>query len=324
MKQKTKIFALLAVILLVTVAFGDLHSFVRGDTIFGDGFECPPNAAPSTFSAWTSSASSVADISIESSTVNSGSYACEMTGFGSGGYGYVSESFTGVTTLCMRTFLYLSADLEPGTQLSYLLYALGGTYNYHMDLYRNSGGTYSWEVVDSGGADYAIGGITFSLNTWHWIERDIESGTAGSLTAYFDNGYPIFSETGLSLGNFITSARVEASGAYSGNIYFDDVVFASSYIGNGPDLSPTPTPGPTATPTPIPTPTHSPIPTSTPTPTPVATPTPTPTPTVTPTPTPTPTSYSYSNSCSDSYSYSNSNGDTYSYSNSNIYSYPNS
>lgn len=124
MKQKTKIFTFLIVTLLVTVAFVDLHSSIVGATTYlSDGFECPPNTAPSTFTAWTSSASSGASISIESSIVNSGSSACEITGFGSGGFGYVSRSLSGVTTLCLNTYLYLSADLSTGSKLSYLLYA---------------------------------------------------------------------------------------------------------------------------------------------------------------------------------------------------------
>ena len=139
-------------------------------------------------------------MSIESSIVHSGNYACEITGFGSGGYGYVSESINGVTTLCLETYFYLSADLATGTQLSYLLYALDGTTNYHMDLFRNSDGTYSWEVGEGGSSPYGSEGTSVALNTWHWIELDIvESATAGSLTAYFDNGYPIILRTGLSL-----------------------------------------------------------------------------------------------------------------------------
>jgi hypothetical protein len=301
MKQKTRVFAFLIVVLLVTVAFVNLHSpLVRATTFFSDGFECPPNTAPSTFSAWTSSASNKPTISIESSIVNSGSYACKITGFGTGGYSYLSESITGVGTLCLRTYLYLSADLALGTKLSYLLYAIGGTYNYHLDLYRNSDGTYSWGVDVDGGLSYGVGGTTFTLNTWHWIELDIvESATTGSLTAYFDNNSPVFSKTGLNLGtNAITSAMVAASGAYSGDVYFDDVVFANAYVG-GPNLRPTPTatPIPTSTPTstptpyPISTPTVTPIPTATPTssPTPATSPTPTPTPSQSPTPTSTPT-----------------------------------
>ncbi len=206
-------------------------------TYFSDGFES------GNLSAWTlPSSDSTGSATVESTLVNSGSYALAINN-ASGQYAYVYTALPSAQAQTFTRFYFrYSSNVIGGTQLA---------------IARNNNGGNAWEVdynANRHGLDFyfwsATGGIysifspsnALSPNTWYGIELQDFQTTTGHAQAWL-NGTSIGS-VDADLSTSTPYARLMLFDSAPGTIYLDDVIASNVYNGTiapsaGANLNPT-------------------------------------------------------------------------------------
>ena len=188
---------------------------------FSDGFESGD------FSAWDSTTGSP---SVQSSVVNSGSYAMSATGTSNV---YAQKTFTDQTIVYIRFYARWTAldDTADGTRP---LRVLGND---------GSSGLFVVRVQTSGISFYNVYGTnigwhkystTMNTNQWHCIEVKIKGGSDGEYRLWLD-GTEVITLTGQDNSGMPDVDAIQVGltkySVTSTTVYIDDVVVADTYIG---------------------------------------------------------------------------------------------
>jgi hypothetical protein len=196
---------------------------VTSGTYFTDGFESGD------FSKWTiPSSDSTGQKTVETSVVNSGTYAAQFT-IASGQYAYIYTALPAAESLTYTRFYFQFTSMAGGTEL-----AMG----------RNNNGTNAWEIDydnnlkgldiyfwDGKGGIYSLSTSANALtaNTWYSIEIEDNQSTSGVGQAWL-NGTSI-GTVNADLSTTTPYSRLMLFDATAGTVYWDDVIVSNSYNG---------------------------------------------------------------------------------------------
>ncbi len=190
---------------------------------FSDSFESGD------FSHWTNGASGTGAATVQTTVVNKGTHAAQLTNT-AGQTAQVATTFTGAPALTYTRFFYRFASLSTTT-----LIALGQDSGGHNQwiMYYDSGrqglDIYFW---NGAGARYDVYSNTnvMSANTWYSIEVETNQATSGHGEVWL-NGTSIGSFNG-DLSQTQSYGKLILDNEVTGSAYFDDVVVSNGY--NGP------------------------------------------------------------------------------------------
>ena len=197
-------------------------------TIFEDGFESGD------FSAWTGTDGSP---SVQSSVVNSGSYAMQVDALYDAWVGVYKDVGTQTTTFFRAYVRFTSVPDADGERLRFM--HLGTTTSkrtfVQIRYVTDHVEWQLWEYDDGANWHSASSSTpTFNANQWYCVEvKRYCAGGTGEVRLYVD-GTEIASITGLDNDAYTTSRiACEAYGAsgWYPTVYYDDVVVADTYIG---------------------------------------------------------------------------------------------
>lgn len=190
---------------------------------FSDGFES------GNLNKWTlPNGDSTGQISVQSSTVNSGGYALSINNV-SGQYGYINTSLASPQTLTYTRFYFRLNGVSGSTELA-IARAANGSNVWEVDYDNNRHGLdiYFWN-----GANTLFSVISsqnvISANTWYYVEVEASEVTSGHAEAWL-NGTSIGTvDNDLSTAN--PYAKIILFDSAAGTIYFDDMKVANAYNG---------------------------------------------------------------------------------------------
>jgi len=195
--------------------------------VFSDGFECPPNAAPHNFTAWSYSEGTC---SIQSGTVHSGSYAAYFQNHLGGSWNSVTATIPDSSNLYLRAYVRFST-LSKSSQ--YILAFTDATDSSPIALAGTSDGTH-WQCWVQNGYTFTSVATTINPDQWYCMELYVKIGAGLSGAAYlYINGVKVAGSTGIrtsAAGNiFHVAVGAIEGGEY--NVYIDDVVASNGYVG---------------------------------------------------------------------------------------------
>jgi len=193
-----------------------------GSTIyFNDGFES------GNFSQWTNGTSGAGAATVQTSVVNKGTHAAQLTN-AAGQSIQVSANVTGTSSLSYTRFYFRFASLSGPT-----LIALGqDTSGHNQWIMYYDGGRLDIYFWNSAGTRYDIytNSNVVSANTWYSLEIESNQTASGHGEVWL-NGTSI----GAFDGNLVQSQNYGTlilDNEVTGTAYFDDVVVSNNY--NGP------------------------------------------------------------------------------------------
>ena len=201
---------------------------------FSDGFESAD------LSQWTNGASGTGTATVQTSLVNSGKDALQLTNAANQSV-QVSTAFKGAPALTYTRFYFRNASLSGTT-----LIALGqdGSGHNQWIMYYDSGrqglDTYFWNEAGTRYDVYSNANL-LSSNTWYSIEVEMNQATSGHGEVWL-NGTSVGSFDG-DLSQTASYGKLAVNNEATGTAYFDDVVVSNGYNGlvSQTPGSPTPT-----------------------------------------------------------------------------------
>jgi hypothetical protein len=189
--------------------------------LFSDGFECPPNTAPSTFTAWDSTSGTPV---LSTTLPYSGAYSMELALSGSGIY--PRKGYGGPYTKAFVQFKVRFSNLPTVGSYQQLQLSYFGTTGAPQVRVDDRGDGVHWSL---NGTTYSTG--TISANTWYTVEVEYNDDTNshnlwvnGSLVLTLVNDYGT-NNSAIYVGNIYTDWTC------TGNLYIDDVIVSDSYTG---------------------------------------------------------------------------------------------
>jgi hypothetical protein len=193
--------------------------------LFNDGFECPPNTAPVTFTAWTSK---VGNPSIVNSPVHSGSYAASIPV-----NNYVLINFADTNPAFIRYYVRWTANPADGQEFRSSIGWNGGTDLAYVGI-TSVAGTIKWFIQTRNPAFAYINTVfntsTPTINTWYCVEEKWIPNTLNGHVLYID-GELIGSTTATTRNAVLNRFTAYPHGTGGSTAVYDDVVIADSYIG---------------------------------------------------------------------------------------------
>jgi hypothetical protein len=194
--------------------------------LFSDGYECPPNTAPGTFTAWTAKSGSV---TIDNTQPRSGTYAMKTTATSQ----YIGKNLgASYADLFMRFYIYFPV-FTTRINIGVLTDASGYTNgNYVVVGAQKNGANLQFYIYFYGSGTFHYPSVIIQAGQWYCveIERLVGAGT-GAINIWID-GANLSSTTGLTLANNAQYCCLgQTYAATNLTYYIDDVVISDSYIG---------------------------------------------------------------------------------------------
>jgi hypothetical protein len=219
MQRKTKLLSLFLITLLtVSLAFVFVPK-VSATTIFSDGFECPPNTAPATFTAWSGTDATPL---LNSTYVKSGSYSVKCSALNDQVRKTTTSSYSDVY---FRLYAYFPNLPASGKSVSFsTIYdtSWGGA----ISLTVNSAGQFWFGTSQAPTA--AVAGQLYCIE----MQRTVGTGN-GVAKLWIDD----VSQVNRTAETFSSNAQNFIAGWRGGDadtsftLFLDDVVIADAYIG---------------------------------------------------------------------------------------------
>lgn len=203
--------------------------------LFSDGFECPPNTAPDTFTAWFAKNNTP-------TIVAGGHYGSYMMQCDAN-QNYVHKNIGSVPSLNARMYMYMVDTPTVNLSSLYPLSIIGQTSKcgeISLVWYTATG----WTIFINGWIGGAGGAFTYSLDQldsvtiesgkWHCFEvKEFVDASVGTIEAWF-NGTKVCSFTGDTTGQ-VSCQDIFVGITFEENwdptVYFDDAVASTDYIG---------------------------------------------------------------------------------------------
>jgi hypothetical protein len=250
MKAQFELKKLVVFLLLATLFCGMLPPLLNfvplvhasSTTYFADGFECPPNSAPSSFSAWSGVVTSGANITIVTDHPHTGNY-CAKVDLSAGGpsgrmaFCYENVSST-LSSLNVTMWVYWESGLVDSVNFPYESMVLGFctdlTYNWLCAGIYNSSGTLYWALASEpvGGWTPSISSIEVTKQEWQRITVILNS---SGCALYVGNTFAVAHSTaGLPAGLPSSLPIIKVGNMWSSEetdvFYIDDVTIGSGQL----------------------------------------------------------------------------------------------
>jgi hypothetical protein len=207
-------------------------------TLFSDGFECPPNTAPDTFTPWNGTAAN-AVLAIQDSVKYTGTYALSVTA-DAAEYGIVKKTVADANEIYIQARVRFSAVPSAGTSITFMEIGTAnlGVIFQSLGVVNTGAGAKFFSRYRSSVAYTDVYSATTPLvDTWYLLEFYLKTDNgAGAVKAYID-GVEDANLAASSLTNLYTLETVGVgidywvSNSYASIVYVDDVVVADAYIG---------------------------------------------------------------------------------------------
>lgn len=233
MKYKRAVLFLLCFIILIQ-PFQFLPQ-IKADPIFSDGFESGD------VDEWDSSNPQGGSLlEVQNSTKNTDTYALHCTMAAWNNYDNVQKDVTAQSTAYVRFYTFIHVMPASGQRIILSNFIGSTTANNvaGVGIY-NDGGTYKWDIYYSANGsqtDALLATPNPTTDNWYCVElKTVVSGTEGEMRVYIDGSdlLDVTSADNNNEGNcrWLQSGINFTGGGTESDVYIDDVVVDTSYIG---------------------------------------------------------------------------------------------
>jgi hypothetical protein len=218
------------------------HAQNADPPLFSDGFESGD------FSAWNMGMDG--NITVENSVVHSGSYATDSWFNGGSQNAVAKEGFMNISGAYAYVRMYTRFDALPASGQEFIpeTWFDPNIYEWLVVSIWNNSGTYElsiWNSSTAGNYRFANAAYAFQTNTWYCLEVEVYYASSGGFVSAWIDGQQQINQVALDTAGLGFWGIHVGAESYSMdatfNLYSDDVVIDTSYIGPAPSDSSPPT-----------------------------------------------------------------------------------